>query len=281
MTTISMRRAVSRRLLAACAAAAMSLAAGVAHAQLSTATIGGVVTENGRVAPGAAVTVTQQGTNFTVHATADADGRYVIPGLRPGSYVIQAKAPDGSETTQVVVVQVGQSASVDLALGNEVKEVVVKAAPRQATDVRTTETATNVTQQQIEDLPQSSRNFLNFADLAPGVRTTSAINAYRNTFDGGANGSPNGNNLESSQTNVYIDGVSYKSNVQQGGIVGQDFDPRQPLQPGRHPGDAGRYPELQSRIRRHRHGRDHRDHQIRHERFPWRYIWLLPGSEPA
>ena len=37
-------------------------------------------------------------------------------------------------------------------------------------ETETTEVATNVTQQQIENLPQNNRNFLNFAALAPGVR---------------------------------------------------------------------------------------------------------------
>ena len=79
-------------------------------------------------------------------------------------------------------------------------------------EVKTAEVATNVTQEQIQYLPQSTRNFLNFAALAPGVRIND--DEFRKELRAGA--------LSSSATNVFIDGVSYKNDVIQGGVVGQD-----------------------------------------------------------
>ena len=61
-------------------------------------------------------------------------------------------------------------------------------------------------------LPQSSRNFLNAAALAPGVRISR--DELRQEYSYGAQGSMN--------TNVFIDGTSYKNDVLQGGAVGQD-----------------------------------------------------------
>ena len=61
-------------------------------------------------------------------------------------------------------------------------------------------------------LPQNSRNFLNFAALAPGLRV--ADNEFRKEVTSGA--------LPSQHTNVFIDGVSFKNDLILGGVVGQD-----------------------------------------------------------
>jgi hypothetical protein len=79
-------------------------------------------------------------------------------------------------------------------------------------DTRKSEITTNVTQEQIRHLPQNSRNFLNFAALAPGVRVSD--NEFRKEFSAGA--------LPSQNVNVFIDGVSFKNDVIDGGVVGQD-----------------------------------------------------------
>ena len=61
-------------------------------------------------------------------------------------------------------------------------------------------------------LPQNNRNFLNFAALAPGVRVST--DEFRQEVSGGS--------LASRNTNVFIDGVSYKNDVIEGGVIGQD-----------------------------------------------------------
>src|SRR6185312_2667430 len=189
-----------------------------AHAQLSTATVNGQVSENAAARAGATVVATQVGTGFVIRSTSDQGGAYVLPGLRPGRYQITATAPDGRTASQVLDVQVGQTATLDLAIGapaaTAVSELVVTAAAPHARETKTSEVATNITTLQIENLPQSDRNFLNFAILAPGIRLST--DPLRKTFAGGANGSA-AESLTSSQTNVFIDGVSLKSNVQQGG----------------------------------------------------------------
>ncbi|MGI8840152.1 MAG: TonB-dependent receptor [Caulobacteraceae bacterium] len=218
-TTTSRRRRAW--LTASCAAAALAITlAPVARAQVSTATLNGRITEDAAGRPGSVIVATQVGTGFVTRATSGPDGQYVLPGLRPGRYRIVATAPDGRSGGQTLDIQVGQTATLDLALSTAVAEVVVTATPSHAVETKTATVATNVTQQQLQDIPQQGRNFLNFADLAPGVRVSD--NPLRQTFSGGANGSPNGNDLAASQVNVFIDGVSLKANIQQGGVVGQD-----------------------------------------------------------
>jgi len=208
-------------LCASCGALALSLAiAGVGHAQTSTATLNGRITEDAAGRPGSTIVATQVGTGFVTRATSGPDGQYVLPGLRPGRYRIVATAPDGRSAGQTLEIQVGQTATLDLAMSATVSELVVTATPNRAVETKTATVAMNITQQQLQDIPQSSRNFLNFADLAPGVRVSD--NPLRQTFAGGANGSPNGSDLGASQVNVFIDGVSLKANIQQGGVVGQD-----------------------------------------------------------
>src|SRR5205814_7884683 len=79
-------------------------------------------------------------------------------------------------------------------------------------ETKTSEAATNVTPLQIESLPQSERNFLNFATMAPGIRLSR--DPLRKTIAGDAQ--------PAEQTNVFIDGVSLKNDVLQGGVAGQD-----------------------------------------------------------
>ncbi|HEY2178852.1 MAG TPA: carboxypeptidase regulatory-like domain-containing protein [Caulobacteraceae bacterium] len=215
-------RAARQWLCATGAALALSVAlAGAAQAQLSTATLNGHITEDAAARAGATITATQVDTGFVVRGVSGPAGQYVLSGLRPGRYHVVATAPDGHMAAQTLDIQVGQYATLDLAVATGVSEVVVAARPPQpARETKTAAAATNVTTQQLQDIPQNTRNFLNFADLAPGVRVSS--NPLRQTFNGGANGSSNGSDLGAGEVNVFIDGVSLKSNVQQGGVVGQD-----------------------------------------------------------
>ena len=85
-------------------------------------------------------------------------------------------------------------------------------------DLRTPEVSTNVTPEQIKDLPQNSRNFLNFAALAPGVAVTADFG--EDTRYGGAMFRSGGQDAR--QVNVFIDGLSYKNDILKGGAFMQD-----------------------------------------------------------
>jgi hypothetical protein len=227
MTKTTQARTLLR---AALLAGALGLSA-PAFAQLTTATIRGTVPAAS--AQGATVTAVNVETGFRVTAQAGPDGSYVLSGLRPGTYDVSAPGV----ASQRVVVSVGQTASLDLgapaqaqgtpeAPGSEGQSIVVTGT--RLAETRTSEVATNVTREQIENLPQNNRNFLNFAALAPGIRVTQT--EFRQTFSGGGVGSdPNGDSFGGPQVNVFIDGVSLKSNVNQGGIVGQDVSRGNPF----------------------------------------------------
>lgn len=197
-----------------------------AHAQTTTSTVRGQVTDaNGGPVANAQVTVTSTETGAVRATTTNASGQYVMSALSAGTFNFVASAAGGRSVTQQAQVQVAQTVTLNLTLAaaaaeteTSANEIVVVGT---LAETRTSEIGTNVTRQQIENLPQNNRNFLNFANLAPGITVNN--NETRRTFAGGGiSADPNGEPLGGPQVNVFIDGVSLKSNLQQGGIVGQD-----------------------------------------------------------
>jgi outer membrane receptor protein involved in Fe transport len=216
MASLAHRLAAARRRRVCTIAVAFGLcmlAAAPAHAQRVTGTIQGKIVRGPEAQAAAKVTATNLANGAVVTITAGTDGSYVLPGLAPGQYLLAVTSASGEETTEFVDVGTGQTLQVDL----DVASVTVKGAERievsgQRFENRTSEVATSVSQVQIANLPQSNRNFLNFAQLAPGVRVSDK------EFDKSVSSA----GLEARQTNVFIDGLSLKNNIIEGGVVGQD-----------------------------------------------------------
>ena len=144
------------------------LAVSPVQAQLTTGAVRGEVEGAGA---GISVEAFNPATGSTRRVETRPDGTYHIAGLRPSVYRIAAGAP-GGRLEAVVRVQIAQTLTVNLRepLERELDEIVaVGVAP--GFEVRTSEVGTNVTAEQIEMLPQGSREFLNFTRLAPGMRT--------------------------------------------------------------------------------------------------------------
>jgi outer membrane receptor protein involved in Fe transport len=192
------------------------LAASPALAQTTTATIRGTVEdESGNMFPGAVIKATNTATGYTASATAASDGRFLLSGLIPGQYRIEVSAPSYNAAARDVTVLVGQTLDTTFRLTPNLvvmEEITVVGTAGQAVEMKTAEVATNITRQQIETLPQTDRNFLNFAQLAPGVLLST--NEFRKEIRAGAQ--------TASAVNVFVDGVSYKNDVIQGGVIGQD-----------------------------------------------------------
>ncbi|MFL6197229.1 MAG: carboxypeptidase regulatory-like domain-containing protein [Thermoanaerobaculia bacterium] len=189
------------------------LAAPVA-AQSTTATIRGTVTnDQGTALANARIEAVGTASGFVKTVNAGPDGSFQLAGLVPGEYAIAVSAPDVETRTETVTVRVGQNLNINFMLTpTMVVTEAITVVGEQLIDTRTAEAATNVTPQQIENLPQDDRNFLNFAALAPGVRMSQ--DPQRKTIASDAQ--------PAEQTNIFIDGVSFKNDVLQGGSVGQD-----------------------------------------------------------
>ena len=190
------------------------LVPGSSEAQISTATVQGSVADDTGALPGATVIARDVQSGFTLETVTDGQGYFTLAGLRPGTYEITVAMDQYKPAAKRVEVLVGQTNTVEFRVTADLvyTENVTVVGDTRLVDTRSTEVATNVTQAQIEHLPQNTRNFLNFAALAPGVRVSD--NEFRKEFSAGA--------LPSESVNVFIDGISYKNDVVAGGVVGQD-----------------------------------------------------------
>jgi hypothetical protein len=190
----------------------ISLAALPALAQTASGTVRGVVKdESGAPLPGVTIEATNDASGVTRTAVTGADGFYNIQ-VPPGNYTIKASLTNLAEDTRKVVVLVGQTQGQDFLLSARASQELIVIAATPVIETRQSEISTNVTEQQLKVLPQDSRNFLNFAALAPGVRTSTDEN-NKEVIAGAVPGF---------NTNVFVDGTSYKNDVLNGGVVGQD-----------------------------------------------------------
>ncbi|MDQ5873405.1 MAG: carboxypeptidase-like regulatory domain-containing protein, partial [Acidobacteriota bacterium] len=214
-----MRQTLRRRASAAARALltlTLLLVPGDSAAQTTTASIRGTVTdENGAPVANATLVARNTETGFTQFKTTSAGGGYNLV-VAPGSYEIRIEGSGFEPVTQTVRALVGQTLDLDIQIGRttRVTEAVTVTAAAPLAETKTSEVATNVTEEQIENLPQSNRNFLNFAALAPGVRTNRNEFDQRQEFTSGA--------LPAENVNVFIDGSSFKNDVLLGGVAGQD-----------------------------------------------------------
>jgi hypothetical protein len=162
-----------RRLRAAALVLLLLPAAVNAQARLTGADLQGAVTDStAGVLPGATVTVVNVETGLVRTAVADAEGRYQVPALPPGTYRVSA-ALDGftGSTREGLVLVLGQLAAVDFSLGVAGSEVVNVTDVGPVVDARNTAVSTVVGSQQIESLPINGRNFISFSVITPGVTT--------------------------------------------------------------------------------------------------------------
>ena len=144
----------------------------VAQTTLSTGSIVGTVTDpSGAVVGGAKVVVTNTGTNQTFTLTSNSAGAFSSGPLDPGTYKVQVSSKGFSTVSQSVTVQVGNAATVNakLALGQESTVVEVEASTAQVNTEQATVQGV-LTSSQIENLPVNGRNFLDLAQLEPGVQ---------------------------------------------------------------------------------------------------------------
>src|ERR1700734_3804390 len=142
-------------------------------AQTSIATgsiVGNVTDSTGAVLPNAKVTITGP-TGQTLHATTNGSGTYSLGALIPGVCQVRVEAK-GFKTTQVsldVKVDNAANGSAKLEIGQESTVVEVQGSEVQVNTEQATVQGV-LTASQIENLPVNGRNFLDLAQLEPGVQ---------------------------------------------------------------------------------------------------------------
>ncbi len=158
----------------------VALAAVAAHAQLSTATLSGTVTDpTGAVVPQAKIVLTQTATNFTRVSATREDGTYHEEFLPVGPYNESVTAP-GFKTLEHsgILLAMMQNATLDLTLqlGAELETVNVTADVPLINQSDST-LASSVSNQQIDNLPLVGRDTYSLLNITPGVQNVQNENS--------------------------------------------------------------------------------------------------------
>lgn len=144
----------------------------MAQSTVGTGGIVGLVTDpSGAVLSGAKVAITSVGTGSTIELTTNSAGAYNSGPLTPGVYKVQISAKGFNTITTNATVQVGNTATVNgkMTLGQESTTIEVQGSAIQVNTEQPTVQGV-LTANQIENLPVNGRNFLDLAQLEPGVQ---------------------------------------------------------------------------------------------------------------
>lgn len=164
----------------------------------------------------ATVTITSKETGATRTTKTNGAGEYRFDPLPAGIYNIKATAA-GFSTAEAknVEVAIGRTTTQDFTMApGTVSETVEVTAAAPLMDATKTDVSTNITPQQISDLPLIGRDIADLAYLAPGVKAADSYDPTKNRYsilsvngDGGRN------------VNVTVNGVDNKDNTVGGPVM--------------------------------------------------------------
>jgi len=176
------------------------------QATIASGAIQGTVTDpSDAVVPGVTVTIKNSGTGQSIARTTTNSGAYSSGSLTPGNYTVSVEAKGFAPLALPVVVTIGNISNGNIKLGvaSTSQEITVEANGLTVnTDQATVQGV--LTTQQIEDLPVDGRNFLNLAQLEPGVQLQDGQN-FDPTKAGYSSVSFNGVNGRTAR--IELDGV--------------------------------------------------------------------------
>ena len=184
-------------------------AASALAAQVTTATVYGVVRDSsGAVLPGAAVTITNQGTNLSRETISDERGEFAIPALPVGRYTLKIELSGfKSYTNQGMELSAGQTVRRTFTLEvGQVSEIITVSETVQLVQTATAAQQESIGTVEVNQLPLARRNVVGLITLAPGVTENSTGIA------GGGNIRLNG--VAEGGTAITVDGTDAVSNTE-------------------------------------------------------------------
>ena len=159
--------------------AAMFIAA-PARAQVPTGTILGTVKDGqGAVVPGASVTATNLGTQFSRNGVTDAAGEYALRLLPVGNYQVEVSIPGFKNFTQTgIVLEVGRNARVDATIElGAVSETVSVVGDSPLVDTASSSLSRTVGQAEVLNLPLVNRDLYSLLSITGGVSSNDNSNS--------------------------------------------------------------------------------------------------------
>jgi hypothetical protein len=207
------------------ALALVCLASGSLIAQATGGSIRGYVTGPGdSPVPSAQVVARLIATNEIRGTTTNASGFYYLAGLRPGAYEVVVRRVGLQPQTRTLQLPIGQTLDLNVStteIATQLAAVQVQATRAQET--HTSEVGTNISREQINNLPNFERNVLDLAKLVPGMSAQAVNNGDKFIASGGQ---------PAEAVNIFLDGATYKNDVLRGGVVGQDASKGNPFPQG-------------------------------------------------
>jgi Carboxypeptidase regulatory-like domain len=144
----------------------------VAQTTIANGSIQGIVSDaSGAAVANAKITIISADNGEKLEMKTNSSGSYASGPLIPGNYYVRVEVPNFKTVQTSVVVQVGvtSAGNVQLQVGSASTVVEVSGSAVQV-NTEQSEIQGVVTQEQIENLPINGRNFLDLAQLEPGVQ---------------------------------------------------------------------------------------------------------------
>jgi Carboxypeptidase regulatory-like domain len=144
----------------------------LAQSTVATGSIQGSLTDpSGAVVQGAKITIINKDTGQALSVSSSSAGTCNSGALVPGNYSVRAQASGFKTVEEGVVVKVGVVSGINFSLQVGATNTVVEVA-EQTVAVNTEQPSVQgvLNKDQIENLPVNGRNFLDLAQLEPGVQ---------------------------------------------------------------------------------------------------------------
>jgi outer membrane receptor protein involved in Fe transport len=191
----------------------------LASAQVDRATLTGVVRDpSGAAVSGATVIVTQLATGLESKAITNDEGIYLVVNLPPGEALVEAQATGFQKFAQTVRLEVGNRASLDVALTvGSLSETVRVEGVTPLLDTQSSVVGSVVSEMEVSKLPLAIRNWDDLLFTIPGVQGD-RYTEQTGTTNAGRTGGVSVHGNRSLQNNFLLDGVdnnSISTNVQE------------------------------------------------------------------
>jgi len=203
--------------ISACSiAVVLFLSATLAFAQATSTFNGRVVDNSDAVLPGVTVTVTNKATGVVRTTVTNADGQYAMPGLEPGTYVVQTDLPGfASSMRDNVNLAVNATLTVDfkLALAG-VQETLTVTGEAPLIEATQSKMAATIQTTELQNLPMITRTVSGMLELLPGASPAAALHRTKETVGTVSYGGSQGGNV--AQT---VDGADNRDNHYSGPLM--------------------------------------------------------------
>ena len=149
----------------------LALFATAAHAQVSSSLSGRIADPTGAAVANATIVLTDLATGIHQQTLSTSAGDYTFSQITPGTYQLEVAAPGFNRLIRKgVTATVGQTTALDLALPvATAQDTVTVTADAPLLQAEESDIETHIPRAAVITIPLNSRNFINLAQLAPGV----------------------------------------------------------------------------------------------------------------